>query len=284
MSRGPIYYRHMFQWLTDRRRSRLLEEPFPEEWEDILEENVAAYELLDDDEQKRLRDLVQVFIAEKNWEGCGDPALELDDEIRVTIAGAGCLLLMGRDHDLFSEVESILVYPSAVVVPEQQRSHFDSTGRVNEGDKPVLGLAVHGGAVVLAWDSALHGARDHKDGHNVVIHELAHKIDFIDGAADGTPMFESGAERRAWAEAMAPAYLRHKERAEDGKKSFLDDYAITNEAEYFAVATETFFEKPRGLKRALPEVYEQLAGFYKLDLADREPRTKKKPARNREQD
>lgn len=270
----------MFRWLTERRRNRLLEQPFPEAWEDILEENVAAYELLVEDEQTRLRELVQVFTAEKNWEGCG--GLELDDEMRVTIAGAGCMLLLGRDHDLFSEVESILVYPSAVVVPEWEGRA--GTARVVEGDKPVLGLAVKGGAVVLAWDSALHGARDPRDGHNVVIHELAHKIDFIDGDADGTPMFETHAERRAWAVAMEPAFIRHRERSEQGKKSFLDDYAITNEAEYFAVATEAFFEKPRGLKRALPDVYEQLARFYNLDLAGREPHPKKKGARNREQD
>lgn len=272
----------MFQWLTERRRRHILETPFPDTWEDILEENVAAYELLDDDEQKRLRDLVQVFIAEKNWEGCG--GLELDDEMRVTIAGAGCLLLLGRNHDLFSEVESILVYPSAVMMPEGPRSHFDSELRVVEDDKPVLGVAVRGGAVVLAWDSALRGARDSKDGHNVVIHELAHKIDFLDGSADGTPMLETHAERRAWAEAFQPAYLAHKERAEHGKKSFLDDYAITNEAEYFAVATEAFFEKPRALRRQLPEVYEQLAGFYNVDLAAREPKPKKTGARHREKD
>jgi Mlc titration factor MtfA (ptsG expression regulator) len=272
----------MFQWLTDRRRKKLLEEPFPEAWEDILEENVAAYELLDDEEQGRLRELVQVFIEEKNWEGCG--GLELDEEMKVTIAGAGCLLLLGRDHDLFTEVESILVYPTAVVVREQSRSTFDSAARVVEGDKPVLGLAVKGGAVVLAWDSALHGARDPRDGHNVVIHELAHKIDFVDGSADGTPEFDTHAERRAWAEAMAPAYLAHKERAERGKKSFLDDYAITNEAEYFAVATEAFFEKPKHLKKALPDVYEQLAKFYNLDLASRAPHPKKQGARGRELD
>jgi len=272
----------MFRWLTERRRARLLEHPFPDAWEDILEENVAAYELLDDDEQARLRDLVQVFIAEKNWEGCG--GLELDDEMRVTIAGAGCLLLMGRDHDLFNEVESILVYPTAVLAREQPRGVFESGARVMDGDKPVLGLAVRGGAVVLAWDSALRGARHPEDGHNVVIHELAHKIDFLDGAADGTPMLETSAERRAWADAFGPAFLAHKQRAERGKRSFLDDYAITNEAEYFAVATEAFFEKPRALERELPEVYQQLASFYALDLAARTPHTKRKEARHRERE
>lgn len=257
----------MFRWLTDRRRRRLLEEPFPEAWTAILEQNVAAYKLLDEAEQKRLRDLVQVFIAEKNWEGCG--GLELDDEIRVTIAGTGCLMLLGRDHDLFHEVISILVYPSAVLHGERGRSFFDPGGRVVEEDSPVLGLAVKGGAVVLAWDSALRGARDHKDGHNVVIHELAHKVDYLDGTADGTPPLDGTAARRAWVAAFAPAFLAQRARIERGQRSFLDDYAATNEAEYFAVATEAFFEKPGSLARELPDVYASLRDFYRIDLAAR---------------
>ena len=257
----------MFRWLTERRRKRLLDEPFPDAWIAHLEENVAAYALLVDDERKRLRDLVQIFIAEKHWEGCG--GLTLDDEIRVTIAGTGCQMLLGRDHDLFAEVESLLVYPSAVVAREQPRSFFDPGVSPGDGDHPVLGLAQKGGAVVLAWDSALRGARDPRDGRNVVIHELAHKIDFLDGDVDGTPPLDTGSARRAWAEAFAPAYLAHKERAERGKRSFLYDYAVTNEAEYFAVATEAFFEKPRALQRELPEVYAALRQYYSLDLAAR---------------
>lgn len=256
----------MFRWLTERRRNRLLEEPFPEAWSHILASNVAAYALLDTGEQKRLRDLVQVFIAEKNWEGCG--GLELDDEIRVTIAGCACLMLLGRDHDLFADVISLVIYPSAVLHKEPARATFDASLRPTRGDTPVLGLAVKGGAVVLAWDSVLHGARDAGDGHNVVIHELAHKIDFLDGDVDGTP--DMGfPERRAWAAAFAPAFLAHKQRAEQGKKSFLSDYAVTNEAEYFAVASEAFFEQPKALARELPEVYASLSGYYRLDLAAR---------------
>jgi Mlc titration factor MtfA (ptsG expression regulator) len=257
----------MFGWLTERRRKRLLETPFPDAWIAILERNVAANKLLDEDEQQRLRDLVQVFVAEKHWEGCG--GLELDDEIRVTIAGTGCQLLLGRSHDLFADVVSILVYPSAVLLPEQARSVFDPGARPTDSDTPVLGVAHRGGAVVLAWDSALRGARDPRDGRNVVIHELAHKIDFLDGNADGTPPLPSGSARREWIAAFAPAYLAHKERSERGKRSFLDDYAITNEAEYFAVATEAFFEKPTALARELPDVYAALRQFYSLDLAGR---------------
>jgi hypothetical protein len=257
----------VFGWLTERRRKRLLETPFPAAWTAILERNVAAYNLFDAAEQQRLRDLTQVFIAEKHWEGAG--GLVLDDEIKVTIAGTGCQLLLGRDHDLFAEVESIVVYPSAVVVPEPARSIFDAGARPTSGETPALGVAHRGGALVLAWDSALRGARDPRDGHNVVIHELAHKIDFLDGAADGTPPLGSGSARRAWAEAFAPAYLAHKERAERGEPSFLDDYAITNEAEYFAVATEAFFEQPRALARELPDVYAALRQYYSVDLAER---------------
>ena len=257
----------MLRWLTERRRKRLLETPFPAEWIQILERNVAAYKLLTADEQQRLRDLVQVFIAEKHWEGAG--GLELTDEIKVTIAGTGCQLLLGRDHDLFNEVASIVVYPSTVRLPEAPRSFFDPGGRPVGAGTAVLGVAHHGGAVVLAWDNALRGARDPRDGHTVVIHELAHKIDFLDGSADGTPPLPSGSVRRAWIAAFAPAYLAHKERAERGEHSFLDDYAVTNEAEYFAVATEAFFEKPRALARELPDVYAALRQYYSLDLAER---------------
>lgn len=257
----------MFGWLTERRRKRLLEQEFPPAWTAVLDKNVATYAWLDDAERARLHDLVQVFIAEKNWEGCG--GLELDDEMRVTIAGTGCVMLLGRDHELFREVESILVYPSAVMTRDMGRSMFDPGGRVVEESTPVHGLAVKGGAVVLAWDSALAGARDARDGRNLVIHELAHKIDFVDGEIDGTPELETRAERRAWAAAFAPAFLAHKERAARGKKSVLDDYAITNEAEYFAVASECFFEKPKALAKQLPDVYQSLAAFFRLDFAAR---------------
>lgn len=259
----------VFRWLADRRRTKILKSEFPAAWTSILESNVGAYPLLSADEQHRLRQLVQVFVAEKHFEGCG--GLELTDEMRVTIAGTGCLMLLGRDHDLFSEVESILVYPSTIVARDLGRSVFDTSGRVVDEGQTVLGQAVQGGAVILAWDSALQGAKDARDGRNVVIHELAHKIDFIDGAADGTPEFETHAERRAWSAALEPAFLAHKARATKGKKSFLDDYAVTNEAEYFAVASEAFFEQPRAFAKQLPDVYKSLAAFYNLDLATRAP-------------
>ena len=254
----------MWSWLTDRRRARLLAHPFPDAWRATLEANVGAYARLDAGARTRLCELVQVFVAEKHWEGCG--GLELTDEIRVTIAGCACLMILGRDHDLFARVESILVYPSTVVARRPQLVTYTSPFPMRDGT-PVLGSSMRGGPVVLAWDNALKGARDPHDGRNLVFHEFAHKIDEIGGTVDGTPPLPDAAHRRAWGEAFAPAFLAQRARRDRGERSFLDDYAVTNEAEYFAVATEVFFEKPAQLARELPDVYAQLREFYNVELA-----------------
>lgn len=253
----------IFRWLTERRRDRLREQPFPPQWDEILERNVTAVRFLSDKERERLRELVVVFIDEKHWEGCG--GLELTDEIRVTVSGAACLLLLGRDHDLMREVESILVYPSAVLLPDSGLGTLDGRPRVVEGSTPVLGAAHRGGPVVLAWDAVLHGSRNARDGRNLVIHEMAHKIDFLDGHADGTPPLESRSELERWAAACARAFQGVRE----GTDPVLRDYAGTNEAEFFAVASEVFFERPRQLAREHPDLYRVLAELYNLDLAAR---------------
>ena len=255
----------MFRWLTERRRQKLLQAPFPDAWRAILEKNVAAWAWLTAEQRTRLCELVQVFVAEKHWEGCG--GLELTEEMQVTIAGMGCVMILGRDHDLFEEVESILVYPSTVKSPGQKQFVNERVGRIVQEDTALLGEAHHGGPVILAWDSVLSGAKNAKDGRNLVIHEFAHKIDFLDGEGDGAPPLETRAESKAWAAAMQAAYDAQLARSERGQKSLLRDYALTNPAEYFAVCSEVFFEKPKQLAKELPEVYEQMRGFYNLDLA-----------------
>ena len=260
----------VFRWLTERRRRLIESRPFPEEWKAILRENVAHYVLLSDEERERLHQLVLVFVEEKRWEGAG--GLEIDDEIRVTIAGQACLLLLGRDHSLFDDVESIVIYPSAMRAPERPQYVFDRTVQPVVSRPDLLGEAHLRGPVLLAWDAAKRGARHPKDGHNVVIHELAHKIDLLDGNADGTPPLESRAALRTWAEVAAPVFLELRARSDAGQKTFLDDYGATNEAEFFAVATEQFFEQPVRFRREHPDLYELLRDYYRQDPAARHGR------------
>jgi Mlc titration factor MtfA (ptsG expression regulator) len=257
----------MFRWLTERRRRNILDRPFPPAWVGHLERNVAAYRQLDDAERRRLRELVQVFVAEKSWEGCG--GLEMRDEIKVTVAGQACLLLLGRDHDLFAEVDSILVYPSPVRRPAERRYVADSSVRVEPPRPFLLGSAGRGGPVILSWDSVLGGARDPADGRNVVLHEFAHKIDYLDGQANGAPPLADPARARSWYEAFSGGFAALQRRVERGEPGFLRDYGATNPAEFFAVATEAFFEQPVELRREEPELYDALADFYNLDLAGR---------------
>lgn len=256
----------MFGWWRERQREKILEQPFPEEYARVLTRNVPHYARLDAEAQQRLRDLVQVFVVEKHWEGCG--GLTLTDEMKVTIAAQACLLVLELPHRLYENVESIFVYPSAVLRPEQQDGVFvRSRELVSSGPTALLGEAHGIGPVVLAWDRVLRDGLRPRDGHNLVYHEFAHKLDMQDGQADGTPPLESRAEQKRWQEVCERAFLALRERAQRGQPTFLDQYGATNEAEFFAVATEHFFDQPRALRKEEPELYEALKEFYRQDPA-----------------
>jgi Mlc titration factor MtfA (ptsG expression regulator) len=252
----------MFGWLTERRRRKLAEQPFPDAWNAMLEADVAIWRELDDKARERLRDLIVVFIDEKHWEGCG--GLELEDRHRVVIAALASVLLLGREHALYEDVESILVYPTTMVAPEREPGVFERGGRViDEAGTAVLGQAHLRGPVILAWDDVLAGARG-TGKRNVVFHELAHKIDMVDGTIDGTPPLPDRASRARWAEVCSKEYLELRARVEAGKRSFLDDYGATNEAEFFAVATEAYWCQPAKLRAAEPQLFDVLAAFYRF--------------------
>jgi Mlc titration factor MtfA (ptsG expression regulator) len=256
------YYACVFGWLTKRKHAKILETPFPKSWERILEKNVADYKRLAEVDKKLLRDKTQIFIAEKNFEGARD--LEVDDEMKVTIAGQACLLIIHLEkEDVFPTVESIVIYPSAFVVPGAQRGH------VVIKDQARLGEAWHAGTVVLAWDSTLSGARDPRDGHNLVLHEFAHALDYEDGEGDGAPVLQKRAMYSGWSHVLGAEFEDLVEATEHGQKSMIDSYGATNPAEFFAVVTEAFFEKGRQMKSQHPELYEQLASFYGQDPASR---------------
>lgn len=244
----------------ERRRERLRSAPFPDNWEEVLRKNVPHYGRLDDADRAELRGHIQVFLAEKHFEGCG--GLGLTDEIRVTIAGQACLLLLRRDTDVYPRLVTILVYPTAYIALAREPI---GGGVVLEGEVARLGEAWREGVVVLAWDETLAGAADIHDGHNVVLHEFAHQLDQQDGVADGAPILGQRSRYVTWARVLGAEFEQLRRDTDRGRPGVLDEYGSTNPAEFFAVATECFFEKPVELRRAHRELFDELAAFYRLD-------------------
>lgn len=254
----------LLRWLRDRRRRRLLETPFPPAWLDYLQRNVAHYRYLSPAEQKKLRNDLRIFIAEKHWEGCG--GLAMTEEIQVTIASQACLLVLAFDHNYFERVKSVLVYPRAVRLASEDEL---DDGLIPDRHHALMGQAVYRGPVILSWRDALLGGRDQEDGQNVVFHEFAHQLDFLDGTIDGTPLLSSRAEYQRWRDVMSAEYRQLQEDATHHRATLLDQYGTTNEGEFFAVATECFFEKPVQMAKRHPRLYELLRDYYRQDTAKR---------------
>jgi Mlc titration factor MtfA (ptsG expression regulator) len=254
----------LFSWLRNRRRRRLLAAPFPPAWLTYLQRNVAHYQYLSAAEQKKLRDDLRVFIAEKNWEGCG--GLQITDEIQVTIAAEACLLVLGMEHNYYDRVLSILVYPAGYRVPMDRPGR---TGIIDERGEGRLGEAWYRGPVVLAWDHVRHDARHPHRGKNLVFHEFAHQLDMLDGVVNGTPPLRDREQARRWKEVMTAEYTRLVEASQRGQATLLDPYGTTNEGEFFAVVTECFFDNPVALRQQHPRLYDLLREYYHQDPAAR---------------
>jgi hypothetical protein len=252
----------VLHFFRDRRRAALRAEPFPEAWRAIMDRDVAYAAQLDADERRELEGLVQIFLAEKHFEGCG--GLELTDEIRVTIAAEACRLLLHRETDIYPQLVSVLVYPSAYKAKRRTQE-----GRVViEREDALLGESRVRDAVVLSWDHVLASAR-HVGGGNVVLHELAHQLDAEDGAMDGAPALENRARYASWARVLGEEFAELSQRLHEGRPSDIDGYGATNPAEFFAVITEMFFERGAALKAKHPELYGELEAFYHQDPAAR---------------
>ncbi|MBK6464083.1 MAG: zinc-dependent peptidase [Myxococcales bacterium] len=251
----------MFDFLKRRRREALRAEPFPEAWREILERNVRHAARLTPAEREELEQLTRVFVAEKAFEGCG--GLELTDEIRVTIAGQACLLLLNRETDVYPELEIVLVYPHAYRAPARRQDG----AVVIEGDEARLGESWSRGMVVLAWDHVSTSARHLGGGHNVVLHEFAHQLDAEEGDMDGVPELDSNAHYLGWARIFGEEFHELTQRLHADRRSDIDPYGAASPAEFFAVVTEMFFERPRALRHGHPELYAELSAFYRQDPA-----------------
>jgi Mlc titration factor MtfA (ptsG expression regulator) len=245
-------------FLKRRRRRRVRMRPFPAAWESVIARNVAVFPRLPAKDQAELRGHVQVFLAEKYFEGCG--GLAITDEIRVTIAAQACLLLLHRETDYYPRLVTILVYPSAYITQEDRYLGNDIWEEGPDGRLGHTGPRM--GSLVLAWDEAKRGGADPADGTNLILHEFAHQLDFEDSETDGVPLLAGRCEYLSWARIMRREFEKLRVADEEGEPTLLDTYGSTNPAEFFAVATEAFFEQPAALRARHPELYGELARFF----------------------
>jgi hypothetical protein len=252
----------MFPWFKKSRRRRLLAEAISLEWLGLLKQRVPYYGYLSTEQKTQLCDDLRIFIAEKQWVGCGGQ--QITDEIRVLIAAQACLLTLNIQPTYhYDRVKSILVYPTAYRHPGKFENHG---GIVSEGTV-LSGEAWPRSPIVLSWRDVLEGIANPHDGYNVVFHEFAHHLDGLDGDTDGTPPLESRQQYAAWDAVVSTEYNRLVQAVNAGTPSLLREYGATNRAEFFAVATECFFERGQELKQRQPELYDVLRGFYQFDTA-----------------
>jgi Mlc titration factor MtfA (ptsG expression regulator) len=244
------------------RRNRATARPFPASWNRILARNFTLDRRLPESDRIELRRQVQIFLAEKRFEGVG--GLEMTDEIRVTVAAQACLLVLHRPEDDYPALSTILVYPTAYRVPIREHS---ADGMVIEGHQVRLGEAWNAETIVLSWDDVRRGEADGRDGRNVVLHEFAHQLDMEDRDANGAPALAHHSMYADWARVLGREYEQLQGAVDRHQPTLIDAYGTKSPAEFFAVATETFFEKPIQLRDEHAELYEQLRGFYGQDPA-----------------
>ncbi len=238
----------ILEFLKQQRRRRLRARPFPKEWLALVQRHVVFFHKLSGSDRAELLGHIQVFLAEKRFEGCG--GFEITDEVRVTIAAQACLLLLHRRTDYFPHLLTILVYPLTYMVQEDHRigEHVweeGTVGRLGETGRRM-------GSLVLSWGAVKHGAADPSDGKNVVLHEFAHQLDYENHAADGVPGLATREQQSAWSEVMKSEFV-------------LDTYGATDPVEFFAVSVEAFFEQPRALQARHPRLYAELQNYFQQD-------------------
>jgi hypothetical protein len=233
----------------------------PGQWARV-EARLPFLDFLAPEDRDRLRRLALEFLEHKEFSGA--QGFEPDDDVRLSVALQACLLVLNLGLNWYAGWIGIVMYPGDFVIP---RKEIDEDGVTHEYDDQVAGEAWEGGPVILSWFARPEDA----EGMNVVIHEFAHKLDMRNGPVDGLPPLHEGMSRSDWATALTAAYEDICARVDRGKQTALDPYAAEHPAEFFAVASETFFETPWLLRNTYPAVYEQLRLFYRQDPAGSSP-------------
>jgi Mlc titration factor MtfA (ptsG expression regulator) len=253
-------------WLTPRwRLRRALSTPLPRAALDVLAQNVAQYRGMPPDLQRQLQALVRQFLHQKTFVGCA--GLDVTDEMRVTIAGQACLLLLNRHSRVYPGLDTILVYPDAFVAP---RKEVDAAGVVHDAPRGLLGESWGDGRVLLSWHHVRRHGQAGPGAQNVVLHEFAHQLDSESGSNNGAPYLGSVESYRSWSAVLSRDFeaLRHDAafgHAEGMAEAVLDHYGATSPAEFFAVATESFYEQPWALAARHPALYGEFVKYYRVD-------------------
>ncbi|WP_237132232.1 zinc-dependent peptidase [Pseudohongiella sp. O18] len=250
------------------RRQRLEATPFPVEWEKIVKQRLPFYGAMSPELKRALQVRIAHFIADKRFEGCAGQVI--DDDVRVSIAAQACLLILNRPSDYYSELRTILVYPAGFVV---RHDNVDEFGLVSVDAHALSGESWNNGRIVLSWEDVKTGASDFRDGINVVLHEFAHQLDHQSGATNGAPLLADRHSKQQWASVFSAEFGRLQALAMSYDTDFiqtindevLDFYGATEPAEFFAVSTEAFFEKPGQLAMQHPQLFEQLENYYGID-------------------
>ena len=243
--------RKLLQWFTDRHQVAVPAALWAQTL--VARPSLAALTV---DEQNRLKSLVEGFLAEKEFSAGG--GLELSDEICVAIAAQGCLPVLELGLAAYRDWVGIVVYPDEFVVDRRIEDH---DGVVHEFADVLSGEAWEGGPLIVSW----HDAQLSDGGYNVVIHEFAHKLDMLNGEADGIPALHSGLTAAAWDALFIPAYEDFCRRVDSGEETIIDPYASDDPAEFFAVLSECFFELPDVVNREYPDLYALLLSYYRQD-------------------
>lgn len=246
--------------LIKRRRTRIKQRPFPPLWNAMIENNLPIYLQLSATERKRLQGHIQIFLTEKQFIGCG--GLQVTAEMQLTIASVACLLLLNERGGYFPKLRSILIYPSTYFVNE---TVAESDYVISERRDARLGESWTQDQVILSWEQVQRDTQNWRDGHNVVLHEFAHQLDQEDGKAEGVPILPHKSDYQIWSRVMTAEYQQLCHHVQKGIRTVIDSYGATNPAEFFAVATETFFEKPQQLLNEHSALYELLVRYYQLN-------------------
>lgn len=228
-------------------------------WQSSVD-RLPVLQRLTNTELNRLRGLSSLFLHEKAINGAR--GLEVSQEMRIQMAAQASLLILNLDLDYYDGWHEIIVYPDSFVV---QHEEVDAAGVVHQRRRVLDGEAWGRGPVIFSWEDARPNSLGRATGSNVIIHELAHKLDMLNGEANGMPPLHKAMKRQQWTDVFTEAFNQLTTQLQYPEGETIDPYAAESPAEFFSVTTEYFFEAPYILHQIFPGVYGELRKFYRQD-------------------